>query len=301
MARLRGAALVIALVVSGCAPAVPDLAALSDAGPAAAAAETVPTTSTTTTTSTSTSTSTTTTAAPATTTTTTATTTTQAPTAVTVGLWSLDTAERDESGEQFSAIVAAPELSAEVDPGLLARITTLVEGHVESQVGATLALWRSIEEQGERDLTGSTLELNYEVAGFVEDLIGLRFFSNEQVAGSGGVKRQVTTLMVDLVAGVEVGLDDIIISGDSRVALLDLVRDGLLVDYFDGDEETFALWAGNLAVGDLDRAALTDDGLEVWFDELEVGPPAIGIPVVLLPYDELTTILDPEGPVGLFG
>ena len=48
------------------------------------------------------------------------------------------------------------------------------------------------------------------------------------------------------------------------------------------------------------RAALTEEGLEVWFDELEVGPPAIGIPVALIPYDQLPTILDPEGPVSLF-
>ena len=74
---------------------------------------------------------------------------------------------------------------ADVDPGLLARITTLVDGHVESQIGATLALWRSIEEQGDRDLTGSTLDLNYEVAGFMEDLIALRFFS-ERTGGRIG-------------------------------------------------------------------------------------------------------------------
>lgn len=306
MAKLRGAALIMALVMAGCAPAVPDLTGLSDdAAAVAVGTESLPASSTTTTTSAATTTTSATSAPPApttsTTTTTTTTTTSQASTAITVGLWTLDTAVRDESGAQFSAIVAAPELSADVDPALLARVTTLVDGHVESQVGATLALWRSIEEQGDRDLTGSTLEMEYEVAGFVEDFITLRFFSDEQVAGSGGVKRQVTTLMVDLAAGIEIGLDDIIFGGESRVALLDLVSDGLLVGYFDGDEETFALWAANLEVGDLDRVVLTTAGLEVWFDQLEVGPPTIGIPVVLLPYDELTTILDPAGPVSLFG
>ena len=283
------AAALIAMALSACAPAVPDLNA--PIGDSAAASATTTTTSTTSTT----------TAAPTTTTSTTTTTTTTTtlvpvgPTEISVGLWDLTREERDESGTQFVATVTAPRLVGDVDTALQARVDSLVDGHVESQIGATLALWRSIEGQGDRDLTGSTLTMDYEVAGFVESLISLRFFSDEQVAGSGGAKRQATTLMVDLLTGVAVGLDDIVISGDARAQLLSLVQDGLLNDYFAGDQDAFSLWAGNLTAADLDDAALSEQGLEIWFDELEVGPPEIGTPVVLIGYDLLGGILDPAG------
>ena len=217
-----------------------------------------------------------------------------------VGAWTVTPETRDESGRQFTATVVAPRLTADVDPTLLGRAATLVEGRVTSQVGATLALWRSIEEQEARDLTGSTLEFDYEVAAFEDDFLALRFFSEEQVAGAGSAKRQVTTLMVDLANGVGLALDDIVFDGDSRVALLDLVRAGLLEEYFEGDEETFNLWASNVGPDDLDSTVLTPEGLEVWFDELEVGPPTIGMPVILVPYSALDGILDPEGAAGLF-
>ncbi len=222
------------------------------------------------------------------------------PSSVTVGVWTATPDERDESGQQFAATVAVPVMDADVEQALYARVVTLVEGHVQSQIGATLALWRSIEGQGERDLTGSTLTMSYEIAAFEEQLISLRFFSNEQVAGSGSVKRQVTTLMVDLVSGVAIGLDDVIVSGESRAALLTLVADGLLSEYFEGDDDSFGLWAGNLAIGDLDKALLTPAGIEIWFDELEVGPPDIGVPVVAIPYEQLGDILDPAGAGNIF-
>ncbi len=241
-----------------------------------------------------------TTVSPTTTSPTTTTTTAPLPEAVTVGAWTATPDVRDESGQQFAATLAVPVLNADVDQALQARVVTLVEGHVQSQIGATLALWRSIEGQGERDLTGSALTMNYEVAAFEEELISLRFFSDEQVAGSGGVKRQVTTLMVDLVSGIAIGLDDVIVSGESRAALLALVADGLLTEYFDGDDDSFGLWAGNLAVGDLDKALLTPDGIEIWFDELQVGPPDIGVPVVAIPYAQLADILDPAGAGNIF-
>lgn len=283
---------------------VPDLSRAEDAGGAAtdsvvatsvvAAPESIaPPSSTVTTTSVPSTT-------PPTTTSTTTTTTAVQPTALTVGAWTATPDIRDESGQQFAASVTVPVLAADVDQALQARAVTLVEGHVQSQVGATLALWRSIEGQGERDLTGSELTLHYEVAAFEEELISIRFFSQEQVAGSGGAKRQVTTLMVDLESGVAIGLDDIIIGGESRTALLTLVSDGLLSEYFGGDDDAFGLWASDLSIRDLDRALLTPDGIEIWFDELEVGPPDIGVPVVAIPYTDLTEILDPAGAGTLF-
>ncbi len=279
------------MLLTACAPAVPKLPNAPGASPAAVVTTTVaPVTATPTTTtrpSTTTSTTTTTTLAPE-------------PTSLIAGAWSIDVEVRDESGDDFVAEVSAPAINADVDAALLGRVTTLVAGHVEAQIGATLALWRSIEQRGERDLSGSRLTLVYEIAGFTEELLSVRFFSDEQVAGSGGVKRQVTTLMVDLESGVAVGLDDIVFSGESRVSLLSLVQAGLLTDYFEGDEESYALWAANISVNDLDRAVLTPDGLEIWFDELEVGPPSIGMPVVALAYEELTDILDPAGPASVF-
>lgn len=297
----------LALLAVACAPAVPNLPAAAGSGDSAGAAAVVTTTSEALDSSTTTGVPTTTTELSSTTTvatTTTPTTTTtsavlQGPKSATVGAWSVQPDVRDESGEQFVATVTAPALTGSVSSALQARVASLVDGHVESQVGATLALWRSIEGQGSRDLTGSTLTVDYEIAGFTLDVISLRFFSHEQVAGSGGAKREVTTLMVDLDAGVAVGLDDIVV-GDGRAQLLPLVQAGLLTEYFSGDEDAFSLWAGNLTAADLDSAALSPDGLEVWFDELEVGPPEIGTPVVVLGYDALSEILDPTGVVGGF-
>ncbi|NND02906.1 MAG: hypothetical protein HKN91_08965 [Acidimicrobiia bacterium] len=289
------------LTLTACAPAVPDFdAPIGESAAASGAADsttiTAPEPSTTTTT-----------AAPPETTSTTTTSSTTTTTVVpvgpveqTVGAWSLSPESRDESGTQFEASVTAPALVGDVDTALQARVNSLVDGHIESQIGATLALWRSIEGQGDRDLTGSTLTLEYEVAGFVASVVAFRFFSDEQVSGSGGSKRQATTLMIDLVDGVSLGLDDVVLNGESRAQLLPLVQDGLLTGYFGGDQDAFSLWAGNLTAADLDDAALSDQGIEVWFDELEVGPPDIGTPVVLVPYDALDGIVDPQGPAAAF-
>lgn len=302
------AAVLVALLTTACAPMVPDLSSAeaadaADAFPPNRSATTSPVAATDTSRTPTTTVATTlppTTAAATSTSTTTTTSESPSPTSVTVGAWTAAPDVRDESGQQFSASVTVPVLGADVDQALRARVVTLVEGHIQSQVGGTLALWRSIEGQGERDLSGSTLTLDYEIAAFEPQLISFRFFSTEQLAGSGGVKRQVTTLMVDLESGIAIGLDDVIASGESRDTLLVLVADGLLNDYFDGDDDSFGLWAGNLSVGDLDRALLTADGLEIWFDELEVGPPDIGVPVVAIPYVELGDILDPAGVGNLF-
>ena len=94
-----------------------------------------------------------------------------------------------------------------------------------------------------------------------------------------------------------IGLDDLLVDGDSRAKLLSHVRAGLLEDYFGDDADAFSLWTGNLTPGDLDQVALSPVGLEVWFDELEVGPPDLGMPVVAIPYANLVGILDLTGSV----
>jgi len=128
----------------------------------------------------------------------------------------------------------------------------------------------------------------------------MRFFSDERIGDSGGALRRATTLMMDLTSGVVVGFDDILVGEESRDALLALVQARLLERFFDGDTEAFSLWAGNLTAADLDQVALTPAGLEVWFDELEVGPPDIGMPAVTIAYDSLAGIVDPGGPAARF-
>jgi hypothetical protein len=171
---------------------------------------------------------------------------------------------------------------------------------VESQIGGTLALWQAIEARGSADISGSTLRLDFDVAGFEEDFISLRFFSDERVGESGGVIRRATTLMLDLTSGATVGLDEIIGEGESRAALLALVLAALLEDHFADDVDAFSHWAGDVIARDIDQVALTPDGLEVWFDELEVGPPQIGVPVVLIRYADLDGILDQAWPATAF-
>lgn len=307
----RGATLALfALVATACSPAVPDLAdvpgdAATVVSTTSAAGGTAPTTTTavpsqalgvsatgassssaTSTTSTTTPTAT---AAPD-----------ESPPGLTVGPWTLADDTRDESGTAFTATVIVPTLRADVDPVLLGRIATRIEGQVESQIGSTLALWRSIEAQGSHDMSGSSLRLEFDVAGFDDDFISMRFFSDERIGDSGGALRRATTLMMDLTSGFVIGFDDIVVGEESRDALLSLVQARLLEGFFDGDAEAFALWAGNLTAADLDQVALTPAGLEVWFDELEVGPPGIGMPAVTIAYDSLSGIVDPRGPAARF-
>ncbi len=218
----------------------------------------------------------------------------------TIGAWTLKGTTSDESGAAFTATVAVPTLTADVDAALLGRIATHIDGRVESQIGATLALWRSIEAQGSRDISGSTLRLDFDVAGFEEDFISLRFFCDEHPGESGTAKRQATTLMLDLTSGEAIGLDDIVVDGDGRDQLFSLVFAALLDQHFDGETDSFLLWAGDLDPGDLDQVLLTPEGLEVWFDELEVGPPEMGMPVVTIAYAGLDGIIDPAGPAAVF-
>lgn len=299
IAQLSQVVVLMALAGAACSPSVPEN--LVDIYPESVSATTSPVAATTTSPPGATSSS----AAassvpPATTSTTTVAPTStlaDSPSGLNAGSWTVDGETRDLSGEGFAATVTVPIFSADVDSALLARINTRVDGQVESQIGSTLALWRSIEAQGSRDISGSTLRLEFDVAQLSESFVSLRFFSDERVGGSGGAKRQATTLMMDLTSGAAIGLDDLLVDGDSRATLLSQVRAGLLEDYFGDDADAFSLWTGNLTPGDLDQVALSPVGLEVWFDELEVGPPDLGMPVVAIPYANLVGILDLTGSV----
>lgn len=299
-AGLRWVVALVALVATACAPTVPDLADI-DPQAAAAVSTTLPVAAPTTTepvTAGESSTTAQSSAVPTTATTTvavTSSTVADSPVILTAGSWTLIPQTRDLSGTGFTATVTVPTFSADVDPALQGRINTRVDGQVESQIGSTLALWRSIETQGSRDISGSTLSLEFDVAQFSDDFVSIRFFSDERVGGSGGAKRQATTLMMNLTSGVVIGLEDVLVGVEGRATLLSLVRAGLLEDYFGGDTESFNLWTGNLSMGDLDQIALTPDGLEVWFDGLEVGPPDLGTPVVSIPYSSLAGLIDLTG------
>jgi len=143
--------------------------------------------------------------------------------------------------------------------------------------------------------TASFLEVTYELVSQYEDIWSIKFyysFYNNGAAHPGDFSH---TVNYDLRVGRELGLSDLFLPGSnyletiSNYCLEELRKqpysDSFTTSGADPTLENYRNW--NIA----------PDGLVITFDTYQVAPGAAGPQVVVIPFEQLNLILDPQGPM----
>ncbi len=142
---------------------------------------------------------------------------------------------------------------------------------------------------------GSYLEIGFAQISPVGNLLSLKFTISFYYDGAAHPGSYSRTLTYDLEAGTSLTLNQLFLPGVdylgpiSAYCITDLGTRDIGFEMFSGGAVPTADNYHNWNVA--------PDGLLVTFDEYQVAPYAAGPQTVLVPYTELTVILDPNGPL----
>jgi len=144
--------------------------------------------------------------------------------------------------------------------------------------------------------TNSYLEVSYELISQYDDIWSFKFyysFYNNGAAHPGDFSH---TINYDLATGRELSLGDLFAPGSnyletiSNFCLEELRKkpysDSFTTNGADPVLENYRNWN------------ITPDGLMITFDTYQVAPGAAGPQIVVVPYDQLQPLIDPQGPLG---
>jgi hypothetical protein len=146
------------------------------------------------------------------------------------------------------------------------------------------------------DEPGSTIWMTHTVTFGTDELISVLFYVDGYVMGAAHPFHYSHSLNYDTGAIRMLELDDLFLPGADYLSVLssysldDLERRGVL-EWEDGAlplAENFQRWN------------ITPQGLLISFDEYAVAPYAAGPQSVIIPYEVLVDVADPEGPLGRF-
>lgn len=195
----------------------------------------------------------------------------------------------------FNITAQTPQLTGSDDPRVQAfnqRLNDLVQKEV--------VMFRQEFTNNTFDevTTNSFLEVTYELASQYDDIWSFKFsffFYNNGAAHPGSYS---ITLNYDLEAGRELALSDLFQSNSnyletiSAYCIIELGKqpffEGPFTDGANPVQENYRNWN------------ITPDGIMVTFDTYQVAPGAAGPQIVTIPYEQLKTVIDPQGPLSNF-
>lgn len=181
-----------------------------------------------------------------------------------------------------------PELTGLADGGVQERVNGTIRAAMEQEVEAfTMSVGETAGGDGMPPLG---LTSRYTVGILTPGVLSV-VLPVQTYTGGAHPYTVVRTFTFDLATGEERGLTDLFESG-----ILERVSE-LVVERID-DEHGTGDWAAEGAAPTeeaLGRFMLTPEHLQVWFDEYQVGPYAIGTPSVDVPYDELRDLVPADG------
>ena len=194
----------------------------------------------------------------------------------------------------YTLTAQTPQLTGSDDPRVAAfnqRLNDLVTKEVD--------VWR----QGFQELpvtqysTGSSLDLKYTAIAQMGDLWSFKFDSAFYSDGAAHPGLNSMTLNYDLGQGRELALSDLFLPNSnylesiSNYSVAELSKqqffDGPFVDGAKPTPENYRNWN------------LTPDGLMITFDTYQVAPGAAGPQQVNIPYEELKSVVNPQGPLAV--
>jgi len=148
---------------------------------------------------------------------------------------------------------------------------------------------------------GSDIGIGYEVAMARDDLISVEFDVGSYYQGAAHPNTYTETINYDLKNGKTVNLSDLFKPGAkylqtiAQYCIADLKKQSKTKDNMLGDEEIQS--GAGPSTKNYRSWKITRKGIGINFDAYQVGPYAAGPQYVLVPYDIVKEMINPEGPI----
>jgi len=200
-----------------------------------------------------------------------------------------------ENFPQYTITALTPQLSGSEDPRVQAfnqRLNDIVTKEVD--------LFRQSFKQ--LPITpysnGSSLNITHALISQIGDLWSFKFDFAFYSDGAAHPGLNSSTLNYDLASGRELALEDFFLPNSnyleavSKYCIAELSKQ----PFFEGPFTEGA----NPSLENYRNWNITPDGLMITFDTYQVGPGAAGPQSVTVPYAELKSLIDPQGPLASF-
>lgn len=196
---------------------------------------------------------------------------------------------------QYTLTTSTPQLSGSNDPRVVAfnqRLSALVQKEVDQ--------WR----QDFRQLpitplsNGSSLQNTYTLMAQTGDLWSFKFdfsFYADTAAHPGSYS---ITVNYDLASGKELALSDLFLPNSNYLETISAycITELGKQPFFDGPFTDGA----NPVAENYQNWNISPDGLIITFDTYQVGPGAAGPQIILVPYEQIKSLIAPQGPLSNF-
>ena len=147
-------------------------------------------------------------------------------------------------------------------------------------------------------LAGSSYDQIYQLLSSPGNLVSIKFQITTYIQGAAHPGSHSRTVTYDLEAGTDISLDQLFLSNSDYLQKIS--------DYCVTQLETRNIDFQNFTSGadpvptNYGNWNITPEGLLITFDEYQVAPYAAGPQEVTIPFSEIQSILDPQGPLGQY-
>ena len=143
--------------------------------------------------------------------------------------------------------------------------------------------------------TNSFLEVTYELVSQYDDIWSFKFFYSFYTNGAAHPGDFSHTVNYDLQAAKVLSLGDLFITGSNYLEAISNYCTSELgkQPFFDGAFTT----GSDPTLENYRNWNITPQGLMITFDTYQVAPGAAGPQIIVIPYGQITTLVDPEGPL----
>jgi hypothetical protein len=205
----------------------------------------------------------------------------------------ISTLNFNETGENAEYTIKAqiPTISDNTDPHALAfnsEMQTIVQGQINEFKGA-------VSEMTPNPVGPYTLDAKYNLL-FQNGAIASIKFEIQGYTGGAHPYLNIMTVNYDLAQSRQVALSELFLPNSNY---LDVIANYCIAELRKqpvGSDPVFSKGAAPLPEN-YDGWNITPDGLLITFDAYQVAPGASGPVKILIPYSELQTVINPQGPL----
>lgn len=213
-------------------------------------------------------------------------------------LVTLTTASSKETNQTppYTLTAAIPSLQGSDDPRV-AQFNQQAAAIVQKEIGDFKV---SMQDAPNPPITGgSFFDQSFELLSPPGNLLSLKFEFMIYMDGATHPGSHSQTVTYNLSTGTDINLDQLFLPGSNYLETIsnyckgELSKRDIGFDSFVGGADP--------TVENYRNWNVSADGLLITFDEYQVAAYAAGPQTVLVPYSELQSILDPQGPLGEYG